>query len=365
MRIFASTSTHLINYAPATNNNSYQTPSLADMYLTSQGYTQALVKISSYGKGKTKVCNHLSYISRKGELDLEDQDGTLISGLEAQERLVDDWAADFGDNARSRDTVHMVLSTLEGTDPEQVKEAAREFLAKEFQGNHPYVFALHEDTGKPHVHVAVKMKGEDGKKLDPRKADLDRMRKRFAEICRSKGIKLEAIRRYERGLGGKSTKSELYQMKRRGKKPDVDSKLEKRVKEEVSEKDFNKKPWEDKMKARNQLIRKRYIEAARKAAQAAKNSKEKPQKKAFEHIAKSLDSYAKNMPVEASRDTPLKAAEAQNNNLNHEAERMAESQEKSYNEYMKIKQELSGKKLGKIAENDLIIKKQNERDMDI
>ena len=131
----------------------------------------------------------------------QDQDCTIISGLEAQEKLVDEWAADFCDNARSRDTVYIVLSTPEGSDPEQVEE--------------------------------------NGKKLDPRKADLDRMRKRFAEICRSKGIKVEASHRYERGLGGKSTKSELYQMKRRGKKPEVDSKLEKRVKEEVSKKDFN------------------------------------------------------------------------------------------------------------------------------
>jgi len=39
------------------------------MYLISQGSTQAIVKISSYGKGKSKVCNHLSYITRNGELD--------------------------------------------------------------------------------------------------------------------------------------------------------------------------------------------------------------------------------------------------------------------------------------------------------
>lgn len=86
---------------------------------------------------------------------------------------------------------------------------------------------------------------------------------------------------------------ELYQMKWRGKKPDVDSKLEQRVKEEISKKDFSQKPWEDKLKARNEVIRRHYIEVARKAAQAAKNSTEKPQQKAFEDIAKSLDTYAK------------------------------------------------------------------------
>jgi len=101
---------------------------------------------------------------------------------------VNEWAADFGENACSRDTVHIVLSTPKGSDPDQVRDTVREFLAKELQSHHPYVFALHDDTDKPQVHVAVKMKGESGKKLDPRKANLDRMRKRFAEICRSKGI---------------------------------------------------------------------------------------------------------------------------------------------------------------------------------
>ncbi len=206
--------------------------------------------------------------------------------------------------------------------------AAREFLAKEFQGNHPYVFALHEDTGKPHVNVSIKMKGEDGKKLDPRKADLDCMRKRFAEICRTKGIKVEASRRYERGLGGKSTKSELYQMKRRGKKPDVDGQLEDRVKEEVTKKDFNQKPWENMMKNRNEVVRRRYIEAAGKAAQAANKNSGNQQGKAFEAIAKSLNTYAKNMPIETSRDIPLKANESKNKGLINEAKRMTENQQK-------------------------------------
>jgi len=82
-------------------------------------------------------------------------------------------------------------------------------------------------------------------------------------------------------------------------------------------------------------------------------------------MAKSLDSYAKNMPIETSRDAPLKAAESRNNSLNIESKRMAESQEKPYNEYIKIKQDLTHKNVGKHVENDLSIKKQSEVDIDL
>ncbi len=118
-------------------------------------------------------------------------------------------------------------------------------------------------------------------------------------------------------------------MKLRGKKLEVDSKLEQRVKEEISQSDFKQKPWEAKMKARNEVIRRRYIEAARKAAQAAKTNVENPQKIALENIAKSLDTYAKNMPIETSRDAPLKIEKAKKNGLNNEAKEMVESQKKS------------------------------------
>lgn len=71
------------------------------------------------------------------------------------------------------------------------------------------------------------------------------------------------------------------------------------------------------------------------------------------------------MPIETSRDVPLKAEEAKNNGLNNEAKQMIENQQKNYNEYMKIKQELAQKNAVKHAEKDLNIKKQNEIDIDL
>jgi type IV secretory pathway VirD2 relaxase len=66
-----------------------------------------------------------------------------------------------------------MLSMPAGTDPLKVQGAVRQFGREAFGGRFDYVFALHTDVDHPHVHMAVRSLGEGGKRLNPRKADLD------------------------------------------------------------------------------------------------------------------------------------------------------------------------------------------------
>jgi hypothetical protein len=51
----------------------------------------------------------------------------------------------------------------------------------------------------PHVHISVRAESRHGKRLNPRKADLQRWRETFAEKLRGWGIDAEATRQRTRG----------------------------------------------------------------------------------------------------------------------------------------------------------------------
>lgn len=275
---------------------------LKSMLRTASKMTQAVLKISSYGKGIQKIKNHVSYISRHGTLTLEDQYGNLYEGKQDQQAIIDAWSIDFGTRTESRDTMHMVLSSPPGSDPESIKKAGREFLTEQFgEKGHEFIFVTHTDTNHPHVHAVVKMKSTLGLKLNPRKADLRAYRERFAEICRSKGIQVEASPRCERGLSGASKKSSIVYMKKRGVKPRVETALIQKVKQEQSVGNNSPHPSQEKMNKRNQIIRKRYADMAKKVAQKAEKLNSPDEKKKYQHAAGLLDYHAMTMPVEKSR----------------------------------------------------------------
>ena len=58
---------------------------------------------------------------------------------------------------------------------------------------------LHDHQANPHVHLSVRAESKHGKRLNPRKADLQRWRETFAEKLRGWGIEAEATRQATRG----------------------------------------------------------------------------------------------------------------------------------------------------------------------
>ncbi len=170
---------------------------------TAKKTAEVMVKISGGGKNMKHIKAHMDYISRNGEVEIEDESGDIHQGMEAVRDVRDAWADGKYtipyEGEKRKEAFNIVLSMPPGTDRQAVKDAAREFAKQEF-GNHQYVFAAHDDEKHPHVHLAVKALGNDGIRLNPRKGDLQFWREQFAEKLRDQGIEANATPRRARGV---------------------------------------------------------------------------------------------------------------------------------------------------------------------
>jgi type IV secretory pathway VirD2 relaxase len=162
--------------------------------------------------------------------------------------------------------MHMVLSMPESTDP----EAVREFAQTTFGKNHEYVFVLYTDEPHPHCYVTVKLLGFNGKRLNPRKADLQQ-REGFAEKLREQGVNAEATPRISRGVVKKAEPSVIRHIERGDKthKPRIAKVKAAKIKEAADELSAEanglsvaSKPWESAIKTQQNAIRQAWLAAA-------------------------------------------------------------------------------------------------------
>lgn len=202
---------------------------------------QVMVKITGGGADMRRIGSHIDYIARGGrykkkgedELEIETDDEQTIQGEDARRRLKELFAfsgtpipaevQDSSDTAlirrQRREALNMILSMPHGINREQVKAAARATVKELFGDNHLYAMVHHEDTDHQHTHVAVKMAGHDGKRLNPKKADLENWRLTFARHLNSRGIDAVATRRRVRLQRQKGESQAVRQIKDRGKVP--------------------------------------------------------------------------------------------------------------------------------------------------
>jgi hypothetical protein len=194
---------------------------------------QVMVKIYKGGRGMKQIRTHMRYISRAGEVAVENQDGIRTLGMDAIREIAEDWKygrVTIEELGERREAVNLVLSMPEGTDPIAVQKAARDFAGREF-ANHKYVMALHtaetpafaEDkddppSPNPHVHLIVQSLGLDGTRLNPRKADLHRWREGFARALREHGAEAVATSRVDRMQRAHGEKQVRRKMRERGAK---------------------------------------------------------------------------------------------------------------------------------------------------
>jgi hypothetical protein len=174
------------------------------------------------------VQRHLGYIGRKGELDLETDDGERLRGTRVGKDLVEDWDLDLDEYRRKSDLtgtrgreparlVHKVIFSMPaGTPPEKVLTAVKNFAREEFALKHRYVMALHTDTPRPHVHVVIKAVSEQGQRLHIRKATLRDWRSEFARHLRALGVAANATPRYVRGESSLRKPDGIYRASLRG-----------------------------------------------------------------------------------------------------------------------------------------------------
>jgi len=186
---------------------------------------EVMVKITnraSRAQGMGAVRRHLRYISRNGQVELEDQNGDRIAGAEAVRDLVRTWQLGgwgIPETSHRREVFNILLSMPPGTNRQAVRDAARDFAALEFGDGRAYVFAAHEDEAHPHVHLSVQVRGTDGRRLNPRKEDLRRWRERFAEQLRANGVDANATPRRTRGATQRYPKQGVVHMLARGEAP--------------------------------------------------------------------------------------------------------------------------------------------------
>jgi hypothetical protein len=161
---------------------------------------QVMVKVTGGGRGMKAIAAHFRYISKNGKLDIEDELGNKEAGKDAVHALAEDWRLGgtfIEDEGYRREAFNIMLSMPRGTDPQIVQRAAREFAQTEL-ADHKYVMVLHDHQANPHVHISVRAESKNGKRLNPRKADLHRWRETFAEKLRGWGVEASATRQTTR-----------------------------------------------------------------------------------------------------------------------------------------------------------------------
>lgn len=206
---------------------------------------QVIVKISGSSKGADKAAAHLKYTGRKGQVELEDEQGNKYLG-EEQKDLIKSWeAAGFHDKEETgtkREAFHFVFSMPAGTDPKGLKDAVRNLVQEEFAG-HKYFMAQHLDTDKPHCHVLVCATDDRGARLNPRKQDLHNYRVAFVNKLAEQGIEATASRNVSRFKSkGNKKQWKIHQANRDGKH-------------------YTPKPLSEKSKAKLEKVNKETIKA--------------------------------------------------------------------------------------------------------
>jgi hypothetical protein len=189
---------------------------------------EVMVKVTGGGTRRGAVAAHFAYISRRGALEIETDEGERIGRPDEQKRLLDDWhleliagqyrrQVDGGPARRTTKLVHnIVLSMPAPTHPDMVLAAARKFARQKF-AQHRYAMVLHTDQKHPHVHLVVKAENELGRRLHIDKQLLRDWREDFARLMREQGIAANATPRAIRGENKKKTRNEIFKAQRYGK----------------------------------------------------------------------------------------------------------------------------------------------------
>jgi hypothetical protein len=182
--------------------------------------------------------------------------------------------------------------------PSRSRSPARAFAIETFGDNHDYVFVQHLDDKHPHVHLTVRSLGHDGRRLNPRKADLQAWRERFAAELRLRGIAAEATPRRTRGRVRKADRGAVLALRKREITPEVDRLAREEVLREVMEGKTAERPWDERIRSRQVAIRQRYLDYADELKQSGTA--------ADQALVRQIRQFVKDMPAVETRRYALK-----------------------------------------------------------
>ena len=207
--------------------------------LTVQRAPEVMVKVLTRGgQDIGAVRRHFEYLNRKGELEIETDDGQRLDGKGVERDLIDDWDLDIEEDRPSANLdarpgrrkpklVHKVLFSMPpGTSPQKVLDAVKNFAREEFGLKHRYAMVLHTDEPHPHVHMVIKAVSEQGKRLNIRKATLRGWREEFARHLRALGVPANATERAVRGENRSPKLDGIYRAQQRGESWSVRARAE-------------------------------------------------------------------------------------------------------------------------------------------
>ena len=191
---------------------------------------EVMVKVTGGGGANTShgVNAHLNYIGRRGDFEIETDDGERLRGRGVGRHLIDDWDLDLDEDRERPDLfatnrraapklVHkLIFSMPAGTPPKEVLAAVRGFAREEFALQHRYAMVLHTDEPHPHVHVVVKAVSEAGVRLNIHKATLRHWRQEFARHLRAVGVDANATERSVRGQSRAPKLDSIFRAAQRG-----------------------------------------------------------------------------------------------------------------------------------------------------
>jgi len=199
-----------------------------------------MVKISGGGQSAKAVAAHFKYIGRQ-EFEIETDGGEHLRGKGTEKTLIEDWELDL-DAAESRSPyrgvsgrrpaklVHnIVLSMPAGTPAAGVLEAGRAFAREQFALKHRYALVLHTDQPHPHIHLVVKARSEQGRRMNIRKEILRDWRRQFASHLRAQGIAANATERAVRGVTKPQKSDGIYRAMRAGRSTHMRKRVESAV----------------------------------------------------------------------------------------------------------------------------------------
>lgn len=174
------------------------------------GKPECVLKVASFARGASvkKLLGYISRVGQEAEMEVIDNFGLHHQGKDAVQKIYDSWKGDFerkckGSNRIPRHGTHIILSAItDGSKAEERKVAfaAQDFVDRTFnQEGYEYVYALHNDTEHPHVHIVVKNYNKlTKKKLSLTKAKTFEIRQAWAETLTQNGLEANATLRRDR-----------------------------------------------------------------------------------------------------------------------------------------------------------------------
>ena len=187
-----------------------------------QNTPEVVVKVSGFTYDFAHLKRHFAYISRQGNLSLENEQGYDFRDRSEIDNLLTHWEkshrqASLGQAERYRCSASLVFSMPAETDEICLKNAVRDFAKKTFK-DYRYAMVLHEDSDHPHVHLCIHMWGKHQKKLHIKQGDPQKWREGFALALEEQGISAEATPRKVRGIMLKTISQAMLHLKARGVK---------------------------------------------------------------------------------------------------------------------------------------------------